>query len=61
METVMLDGAAGFLRNFDNLVLIIEEKLSGDDNIRKKLSSIANFEYSSIDEFNICARKLSNK
>ena len=58
METAMLEGAAVFLQNFDNLVLIIEEKLSGDDNIRRKLSSITDFEYSKIDEFNICARKV---
>ncbi len=60
METVMLEGATNFLRSFDHLVLIIEEKLSGDDNIRKKLSSIANFSYSKIDEYNICARKVKS-
>jgi hypothetical protein len=38
METEMLDGAAGFLRKFKNLTLIIEEKLSGEDNIRKLLN-----------------------
>ncbi len=58
METAMLDGAVEFLRTFNNMVLIIEEKLSGDDNIRRKLNEIADFSYSSIDEFNICARKI---
>lgn len=57
MELDMLEGATAFLRKFDNIVLIIEEKLSGDLIIRKKLDEIAQFEYGKIDEYNIYARK----
>ena len=58
MELEMLQGATQFLNTFDNVVLIIEEKFSGENNIRRGLSSIANFEYGKIDEFNIYARKI---
>lgn len=58
MELEMLQGASEFLKTFDNLVLIIEEKFSGESNIRKGLSAIANFEYGKIDEHNIYARKI---
>ena len=58
MELAMLEGARNFLNSFDNIVLIIEEKLSGENIIRKGLSNIADFEYGKIDEHNIYARKI---
>lgn len=57
MELDMLHGAAGFLKRFPHIVLIIEEKFSGESNIRNGLSTIADFEYGKIDEHNIYARK----
>ena len=57
MELDMLRGASNFLKTFPNLVLIIEEKFSGESNIRKGLSEIADFEYGKIDDYNIYARK----
>lgn len=59
MELDMLRGARNFLQTFPHLVLIIEEKFSGESNIRKGLSEIANFEYGKIDDYNIWARKVS--
>ncbi len=58
MELDMLRGATTFLHNFDNIVLIIEEKFSGEYSIRMGLSEIANFEYGKIDDYNIYARKI---
>ena len=57
MELDMLRGASNFLKTFPHLVLIIEEKFSGESNIRKGLSEIADFDYGKIDEYNIYARK----
>jgi FkbM family methyltransferase len=57
MELDMLNGAANFLKRFPHIVLIIEEKFSGESNIRNGLSLIADFEYGKIDEHNIYARK----
>ena len=59
MELEMLQGASKFLNRFNNIVLIIEEKFSGESNIRNGLSNIARFEYGKIDEYNIYARKIN--
>jgi FkbM family methyltransferase len=61
MELDMLRGASRFLNSFDHIVLIIEEKFSGESNIRKGLSEIADFEYGKIDEYNIYARRKGPK
>jgi FkbM family methyltransferase len=60
MELEMLNGGAKFLQRFPHIVLIIEEKFSGESNIRNGLSQIARFEYGKIDEHNIYARKTGN-
>ena len=60
MEVEMLEGARKFLQNHPNIVLIIEEKLSGEGAIRKELNTICKFEYGVIDEYNIYARKIGN-
>ncbi|RYF91784.1 MAG: FkbM family methyltransferase [Chitinophagaceae bacterium] len=58
MELEMINGARNFLTTYDNIVLIIEEKFSGESNIRNGLSQIAKFEFGKIDEHNIYARKV---
>lgn len=57
MELEMLNGAQKFLNEFKNIVLIVEEKFSGESNIRNKLTHIAPFEFGKIDQYNIFARK----
>jgi hypothetical protein len=56
----MLEGARKFLKSCNNVVLIIEEKLSGEGEITQILNTICKFEYGSIDEYNIYARKVGN-
>ena len=58
MEVEMLKGARKFLQAFDDVTLIIEEKISGMENIRKTLDSMGRFEYGVVDDMNIYARKL---
>ena len=58
MELEMLEGARQFINSYDDIVMIIEEKFSGEDNIRKGLSKIADFEFGKLDEHNIYARKI---
>jgi|688.fasta_scaffold184636_2 FkbM family methyltransferase len=60
MEVEMLEGARKFLKSCNNVVLIIEEKLSGEGEITQILNTICKFEYGSIDEYNIYARKVGN-
>lgn len=59
MEVEMIKGATKFFQYFNDITLIIEEKLSGESIIRDTLNSICNFEYGHVDNFNIYARKLS--
>ncbi len=57
LDTIM--GAEKFINRFKNIVLIIEEKFSGADNIKKCLSKMGKFEFGKIDEYNMFARKIS--
>lgn len=57
MEVEMLEGAMYFINSHEDIVMIIEEKFSGEDNIRRGLSKIADFEFGQLDEHNIYARK----
>jgi hypothetical protein len=57
MELEMLEGAMHFINSYEDIVMIIEEKFSGEDNIRRGLSKIADFEFGQLDEHNIYARK----
>lgn len=59
MEVEMLSGAKRFFQYFDDITLIIEEKLSGESQIRDTLNAVCNFEYGHVDNFNIYARKVS--
>jgi FkbM family methyltransferase len=60
MEVEMIKGATKFFQYFDDITLIIEEKLSGESLIRDTLNSICKFEYGHVDNFNIYAKKVSN-
>lgn len=59
MEVEMLEGAKNFIHKYPHIVLIIEEKLSGEGEILKVLNKISRFEFGTIDQFNIYARKLA--
>jgi FkbM family methyltransferase len=59
MEVEMLSGAKKFFQHFDDITLIIEEKLSGESKIRDILNEICKFEYGHVDNFNIYARKIN--
>lgn len=58
MELEMLAGAQQLINNFDDIVMIIEEKFSGEHNIRQGLSKMGNWEFCQLDEHNIYARKI---
>lgn len=58
MEVEMIKGATRFFQYFNDITLIIEEKLSGESEIRSMLNSICDFEYGHVDNFNIYARKV---
>lgn len=59
MECEILEGASGFLRTCENIMLIIETKHSGEENIRRVLDKTGNFGYEVIDADNISAFKRS--
>ncbi|MBC7381420.1 MAG: FkbM family methyltransferase [Bacteroidia bacterium] len=59
MEVEMLKGATKFFRYFNNITLIIEEKLTGESRIINTLNEICAFEYGNVDNFNIYAKKLT--
>jgi FkbM family methyltransferase len=59
MEVEMIKGASKFLQYFENITLIIEEKLSGESSIRDALNEICQFEYGQVDSYNIYAKKVA--
>ncbi|MCX6267008.1 MAG: FkbM family methyltransferase [Bacteroidetes bacterium] len=61
MEAEAIRGARNFIWLYPNLTLIIEDKHSGEDSIRKALEEIAVFEFGIVDEYNIFAKKIENK
>jgi FkbM family methyltransferase len=60
MEVEMLAGATKFLQYFNDVTIIIEEKISGESEIKSTLNAICRFEYGHVDDFNIYAKKISN-
>ncbi len=58
MEVEMINGAKNFFNYFDQVTLIIEEKLTGGSSIIKTLNTICDFEYGNVDKYNIYAKKL---
>jgi FkbM family methyltransferase len=61
METQVLKGSKQFIQIFPNITFVMEDKHSGKENIMETLSSIANFEFGRVDEYNIFAKKNSAK
>lgn len=58
MEVEMISGAKNFFKYFDQVTLIIEEKLTGESKIISCLKSICDFEFGNIDKYNIYAKKV---
>jgi len=58
MEPDVLKGATKFLTNHTNILIVLESKHSGRDDIKKLLSNIAPFEFLEVDELNMAARKI---
>jgi FkbM family methyltransferase len=61
MEIDLIEGARNFLNYFDQVILIIEEKLSGEGEIKNYISQNHNFEFGLVDHFNMYARTKSIK
>ncbi len=57
MESEVLRGAVNFLNNTENVVLILEDKLSGKSQIVETLNKIGKFKIGKVDEHNIYAIK----
>lgn len=58
MEVEMLTGAQHFLKHFNDITLIIEEKISGSQRIREALDGVGKFHYGVVDDYNIYAKKV---
>lgn len=61
MEVEALRGAKLFVRQFDSITFILEDKHSGKGRIVNVLNELANFEIGMVDEYNIFAKKINNK
>jgi FkbM family methyltransferase len=57
MEIEALQGAANFLRQYPNITLVVEEKITGQAKIKDFLNGLGSFEYGMIDRYNMFARK----
>lgn len=57
MEPEVLKGAQHFISQTNDLILIMEDKFSGKNNLCEILNSLGNFESTRIDDFNIMAIK----
>lgn len=57
MEQAVLNGASEFIRSFNNLLIIMEVKHSGEEILKNELNKYAAFKYKKIDDLNIAAFK----
>jgi FkbM family methyltransferase len=57
MEPDVLRGAKEFIQNFPHITFVMEDKHSGEGPIRETLEGMARFEFGTVDEFNIFAKK----
>jgi len=57
MEPEVLRGSGAFIRNYPNISFVIEDKHSGQEEIKSILDSFAVFEYGEVDNYNMFARK----
>jgi len=60
MEVAMLKGAERFLKHFNNVTLIIEEKITGSQQIMDTLNAFGTFQYGVVDNYNMYAKKVSS-
>lgn len=60
MEAELLEGAENFIKQYPNLLFIIEEKHSGAEKLMAILNRFAAFEYGVVDEYNFYARKIKS-
>jgi len=60
MEIEALQGAANFIRQYPNITLVLEEKITGKEKIRKLLDEFGTFEFGKIDQYNMYAKKINN-
>lgn len=60
MEPAALWGAQNFIREYPNITFVLEDKRSGEHNIKATLNAISNFEFGKVDRFNIYAKKSGN-
>lgn len=60
MEPEALQGSAEFIRQYPHITFVLEDKHTGQENIKAVLNKIAEFEFGIVDEFNIYARKIRN-
>lgn len=60
MEVEMLKGAEHFLKHFSNITLIIEEKITGSQQIMDTLNAFGKFEYGVVDNYNMYAKKVGS-
>ncbi|MEI7828606.1 MAG: FkbM family methyltransferase [Prolixibacteraceae bacterium] len=61
MEPQVIKGSTKFIQDFPNITFVMEEKHSGKVKIMDSLNSIASFEFGTVDEYNIFAKKISTK
>ncbi len=61
MEEKVLRGAKKFLQTYPNIIMVMESKHSGRENLIRILNEIADFEILEVDEMNMGARKKTRK
>jgi FkbM family methyltransferase len=59
MEIEVLKGGTSFIKEHQNILLVIESLHSGEQAIKETLNEIASFEYLPIDNLNFAARKIN--
>ncbi len=59
MEPKVILGAKQFLKDYQNILIVLESKHSGRSDIKNILSGIGNFEFLEVDDLNMAARKIN--
>ncbi len=60
MEPEAIEGATEFIREQNNVTMVVEYKHSGEKKVREALDKIAKFKIGMIDEYNLFAQKIGN-
>jgi FkbM family methyltransferase len=60
MEENVLLGAKEFIKNFPNIMIVMESVHSGKEKLQSVLSAIAQFEFLEVDDLNFAAKKVGN-